>query len=185
MLKYLSVYVLAIAAAAILCSIAPTQVSAWWLGPNLVKNCGFETGDFTDWTLSGNTDYFVYVAPPGYSGNYSAHQGARGKTENHLEQEISDLVPGGYYLISFWLENIGLQGVNPNNPDSAETNQFDLLFDNVLLQESHNVPEQWWSLYTYYFNATAATHSLKIRFNTRNDPDFFLLDDVNVQLYYY
>jgi len=185
MLKYLSVYVMAIAAAAGICYMAPTPVSAV-LGPNLVQNPGFESGDFRHWTLSGNNDYYTYVAPPGYSGNYSAHLGARGEynhpKNNHLTQKLSHLVEEGVYVVSFWLENISSE---PNPHPAAATNQFDLLLDNTLLQASHNVPDSWFTYYYYNFTATAASHSLKIRFNTRNNPNYFLLDDVSVQLDYY
>ena len=40
---------------------------------NLVVNCGFETGDFTGWTQSGNTGFTgVSTGIYAYSGNYGA-----------------------------------------------------------------------------------------------------------------
>jgi hypothetical protein len=40
---------------------------------NLVANCGFETGDFTDWTITGD-DTFSFVESSGDTG-YPAHSG--------------------------------------------------------------------------------------------------------------
>ena len=45
---------------------------------NLVANCGFETGDFTGWTLSGNTtnpggNYYGVDAFDANSGNFGAY----------------------------------------------------------------------------------------------------------------
>jgi len=172
--------VLTICGLALACLAAPTQVSAA-LGPNLVKNPGFETGDFSHWVVSGNTG-FTTVHGPAHTGNFAAYLGAIGDhnhpKNNHLTQELSDFVPGGTYFISFWLDN-GTPTTNPT--ENVTPNQFDVLFDNVLLDADHNLDEHGFRRQVFFFHATSARHSLKIRFNSRNDPDFFVLDDVSVQ----
>ena len=69
---------------------------------NLVQNPGFETGDFTNWTVSGSPpnigvdDYFLDV----HSGNYGAFAG------NDVQTGLSQVIPtvvGATYAVSFWL----------------------------------------------------------------------------------
>lgn len=81
---------------------------------NLVANCSFGTGNFTDWTGSGDTG-FVGVdsvspfATLPYSGNaYEASIGPTGDTGG-IYQTITT-VPGMSYDISFFLEDDGCQG---------------------------------------------------------------------------
>ena len=69
---------------------------------NLVQNPGFETGDFTDWTVSGNIGVFPGGAN---SGTYSASfTGAI--SGGYLNQNIATTT-GDVYDISFWLESDG------------------------------------------------------------------------------
>jgi len=71
---------------------------------NLVANCGFETGDFTDWTLSGDqTD--MEVLPAGHSGCYGAFLGPPGDM-GFLAQDLPTAA-GEYYDLSFWLRGMG------------------------------------------------------------------------------
>jgi PKD repeat protein len=75
----------------------------------IVINGGFETGDFTDWTLSGDTgntsvqgiDNFYGIMP--YSGNYEAELGTF-NSFGHVSQTLSTTAGAGY-LLSFWLIN--------------------------------------------------------------------------------
>ena len=70
---------------------------------NLVVNCGFETGDFTGWSLDGFTIMdFVSDTNPN-SGLYSATEG-----EDHLGgfDQVIGTAPGKYSL-SYWLYSDG------------------------------------------------------------------------------
>ncbi|MGA2544490.1 MAG: hypothetical protein ABSG78_23315 [Verrucomicrobiota bacterium] len=77
-------------------------------GQNLLANPGFETGDFTGWTLSGSTAFegvSTSFATTPSSGSYSAFFGAVG-SYNIISQTISTAV-GDKYNISFALDNSG------------------------------------------------------------------------------
>ena len=56
---------------------------------NLAVNCGFETGNFSGWTLSGNTGFTGVTSNPTYvnSGNYGAQLGPIG-SDGYLSQTI-------------------------------------------------------------------------------------------------
>jgi hypothetical protein len=78
---------------------------------NLVVNCGFETGDFTGWTQSGNTGFTgVSTGIYAYSGNYGAFGGPHG-SDGYLSQNVG--APGvTTYYVSFWLEQLSSSGPN-------------------------------------------------------------------------
>jgi hypothetical protein len=69
-------------------------------GQNLVLNPGFETGNFDDWTRSGNLGATA-VNTGGYahSGTYGAALGPVG-SDGFLTQDITT-IPGDLYDISF------------------------------------------------------------------------------------
>jgi alpha-tubulin suppressor-like RCC1 family protein len=86
---------------------------------NLVVNGGFETGDFSGWTLTvpGHSDTVVSaIRPPdraqySHSGMFAAQfsdiflGGLGGSTESVIAQTLPTQ-PGTSYLISFWLDGI-------------------------------------------------------------------------------
>jgi hypothetical protein len=57
------------------------------VGGNLIANCGFETGDFTGWTQSGNTGFTGVTGFP-YSGSYAAFMGPVG-SDGYLTQSFN------------------------------------------------------------------------------------------------
>jgi hypothetical protein len=73
---------------------------AAWAG--LVTNGGFETGDFSGWTQSGNTA-FTGVGSGAHSGSWGARFGPIG-SYGYISQTLAT-TPGWMYDLSFWEAN--------------------------------------------------------------------------------
>ena len=83
---------------------------------NLVQNPGFETGDFTGWTVSGDISAFAGGA---HSDTYSASfDGAI--SAGSLDQTIAT-TPGDVYDISFWLFGYTQGGINVSGSFGSDT----------------------------------------------------------------
>ncbi len=150
------------------------------VGQSLLSNGGFETGDFTGWTLLGNTvgggSVFNAVETdfnfPGvvHAGIYGAFLG---DTQLATLSQALLTIPGQDYLISGWLHNpvsgpeqIFLVNANTNPP---ATHQVCYL---------SNPPVLAWTNLTFVVTATGTNTVLQIA--AKNEPDFFGLDDIAV-----
>lgn len=162
-MKTPSKFVVSLFAAALLClaSTAPAQ---------LVTNGGFETGDFTGWTVSDPGDIFTGVtAGAERSGNFGAFFGTIGSI-NFLSQNLMTIA-GGTYSLTYWLSNLS------SNP----TSHFEASWNGSIIAASvlDNSAEFDYTQFT--FPGLLATGALtEIRFGFRHDPSFFLFDDVSV-----
>jgi hypothetical protein len=150
------------------------------IGQSLVENGGFETGDFTGWTLVGNTivyygygDFTIYNAVEDaasgydvvYSGTYGAFLG-----DNKLATLSQTLatVAGQNYLISFWLDN----------PVSGSVQRFLVNWSGTTLHDVTNPPAFAWT--NLQFIVTASGTNSILQFGAENDPNYFGLDDISV-----
>ncbi|BAY13632.1 PEP-CTERM sorting domain-containing protein [Calothrix sp. NIES-2098] len=130
-----------------------------------VINGGFETGDFTGWTQSGNTGFTGVNSADVNSGNYSAFLGPVGSL-GFLSQLISTTI-GQSYQLSYFLKS-----------DGRITNQFQTFVDGNKLFDQENIKAQDYTKYVYNFVATAVSTELKFGF--RNDPGYLRLDNVSI-----
>jgi MYXO-CTERM domain-containing protein len=135
---------------------------------NLLVNGGFETGDFTGWTLGGVQDGNTFVSnSPNlpYSGNYAAQLGAVGG-DNTLSQTFNTVAGQTYDFQFFYLRDGGLPSdlhVFWNGTD---------IYDEVN-SAAHDYQQ-------HDFFVTATTASTTIEFDSRNDPSYDALDNVSV-----
>ncbi len=140
---------------------------------NLVKNGGFETGDFTGWTLTNDTNSFVFGSDPGtsyvpHSGNYEALLGAYG-SDGILSQTISDTA-GQTMTLTYWLASDG------NAPsDFSASWDGKVIADSVLT----NIVQQGYIEYSFRVTGTGSD---TLSFNERNDFGFLSLDDVSLSV---
>ena len=151
---------------------------------NLVANCGFETGDFTSWTLSGNdtpfelgnlygvegTDPFDGISPN--SGSSQAYFSDLVSNATTLSQSIATQIGVTYQISWFLAQDTAL--VNPYS------NMFSMSFGGNTVANLTSLPVQAYTEYSYGWAATSASTNLS--FTIGNDVGEFLLDDVTVQV---
>jgi len=137
----------------------------------LVQNGGFETGDFTGWTASGNTSWTLVdngsrsgITP--HSGNYDAAMGPAGSL-GYLSQTLPT-TSGTSYLLSFWL----------NSPDGATPNEALVSWNGITLRDETNLPAFGWTCLQFMVSATGT--STVLEFGVRDDPSNLGFDDISV-----
>jgi hypothetical protein len=139
---------------------------------DIVVNGGFETGDFTGWTVSGVDpfDVFVSTSMP-HSGLFAADLGSVGGI-GFLSQTLPTTA-GQTYALSYWLAN---DGFGPVEHFDARING-NVIPGSVL--DSPGIDSGFpYRQFTFDFTATGPTTVLS--FGERQDPAFLHLDDVSV-----
>ena len=131
----------------------------------LVTNGGFESGNFSSFTLSGNGAFTGVDTGSASTGTYGAFFGSVGSVGN-LSQTIATTA-GSSYLISFDLRNGG-----------AGSNFFQAIFGGMQLFSATNA--SIFGFTHYSATATASGASTALTFSFQNDPDYFRLDNVSV-----
>jgi PEP-CTERM motif len=148
---------------------------------NLVTNCGFETGDFTGWTIGGNTsnpggNYYGVDAFDANSGNFGAYMSQDaidgGANPVTLSQTLN--LAAGNYIVTFWLNQDTI-------PDGTTVHTFDAMFgSNDLLSLNYDATTPGTTGYTEYSYMVAGGGSTDLLFSFRNDDNYWSFDDVSV-----
>jgi hypothetical protein len=143
---------------------------------NLVGNCGFETGDFSNWEQSGDTSYTDVSPVAAHSGNFGGRFGPT-MDLGFIAQTLST-IPGQVYNLSFWLVS------------SGQPNRFQVYWDGNLLSDCVNFPDTRtpsaipgipppFGQYGFS-NLPAGSGATELKFGFFNPPSFFFLDDIAV-----
>jgi FecR-like protein len=136
-------------------------------GSSFLVNGGFETGDFSGWTRSGNPGFTSVTTSPSFvrSGTFAAFLGPIG-SDGFLSQTL-ETVPGKPYIVSFSLRS-----------DGGLPNDFNASWAGTSFFSQTNIPSG--EYLTYTFTEVAPGASTVLQFGFRNDPGFLGLDDVSV-----
>ena len=136
---------------------------------NLVQNGGFETGDFTDWTLSGDSTENFVTAYPQYvhSGRYGAALGPPALLGGELSQTLPT-TPGQAYMLSAWL----------SNPDGAIPSAFQISWNGSDIFNQENMAALGWT--NLQFMVVAGSTNSVLLFDAQNELGAFGLDDITV-----
>ncbi len=145
---------------------------------NLVQNCAFGTGDFTDWSGTAISDPFNYVdsydplaigATP-YDG--LTYEAALGSSSDETLSRTFATVAGDQYTIEFAL-------LNDTTPSSPYGNDFTATFGSTTLFTETGMSADSYVLYTYTAEATGPSTTLA--FTSSNSEGDFELDSISAQ----
>jgi hypothetical protein len=147
----------------VLCLVAFLLVPAV-ASAGLITNGGFETGNLSGWTQSGDTS-FTGVDSNAHSGSFGAFFGPTSALGFISQTLVTN--PGASYVVDFWLSN-----------GSATQNRFQLIWDGNLVINLGNVATFPYTHYT--FTGIASTSSTTVSFGFYNQIDYFHFDDADV-----
>ena len=140
------------------------------VGQNVVANGGFETGNFTSWTLAAANTTVSSTRNLFHTGQRGAALGQTGSLGS-LSQ-VLPTVAGQNYLLSFWLNN-------PVNTHGATPNELIVKWEGTTIFDRVNIPTTNW--FNLQFTVAAANSGSLLEFNFQDDPYYLALDDVSLK----
>jgi hypothetical protein len=143
------------------------------VGQPILQNGGFETGDFTGWTLNADSTVNLVSTTAGlvHSGTYGAELGQSSASPLGYLYQTLTTVPGQSYVLSLWLDN-------PANSVGATPNQFFVQWNGTTLYNVVNLPYTAWT--NLQFLVTATSSSTVLQFGFYDAPYYLGLDDISV-----
>jgi VPDSG-CTERM motif len=138
---------------------------------NLITNSGFETNDFTAWTVSGR-DNDVVNSVPFISPHSGECQALFGVLNNSITQNVAT-TSGSSYVIHFWL---AAKIYNPVAGSFSVNWGGSTVFSHLFPLGIYGYTE-----YTFTVNGLSPTTALQFQFsNPQHTSNTFYLDDVSV-----
>ena len=145
----------------------------------LVTNGGFETGDLTDWTVTGTatnsafaSQFYGVGTQDAASGTYGAYLGSEFNPLT-LSQSLT-LQPARYYDVSFSLAQLSA-------PAAGFTNFFQLSLAGQTVFSETNAPVSPYTNYSFTVSTSpVVANSSLLEVVSQNDLGYFSLDNVSV-----
>jgi hypothetical protein len=134
---------------------------------NLVTNCGFETGNTTGWSLSGDLTFTGVNSVKRHSGSYALYFGTTGSLA-YMWQDITTS-PGSTYDLYFWLSNEG------GTPTS-----FAVIWNGTTLYSETNASAYGYTAFDFPNLTPTGGSTTQLEFIAKQDPAYYFLDDVQV-----
>lgn len=144
---------------------------------NVITNCGFETGDFTGWTISGtdsgqsnNGIYYGVENFNQFSGNDAAWFGALGG-EISLNQALTGLIPDDIYTLTF-------EAFNDTTPLGIYVNNLSVSIGTDTIPLVSQAAAGGYTLYTAMIGSHTSSATLSI--TSRNDAGVWNIDSIEM-----
>ena len=151
----------------------------------IVMNGGFETGDFTGWTLSGDSTYTAIKDVNPHMGTYAAHIGADdlgGLGPGFISQDLITH-PGVTYILTFSYGEYLSNGPIIDYPDIPQHNQFEVYWGSNLVYQAVDFPtgdpEINHSYITVVKNVMATGSLTTLKFSGIDRQADIMVDDVS------
>jgi VCBS repeat-containing protein len=137
------------------------------LGPTLVSNGGFETGDLTGWSTTSSTIHTEFLGFGGEFGNYAAGLGPTASFQS-MSQSIAT-TPGQHYTVSFFV--LG--------DTEASDNALNVFWDGATILAQTDI---FGGLTRYSFDVVgdASFASTLLTFSYRDDGTGLFIDQISV-----
>jgi hypothetical protein len=153
------------------------------VGQNIVQNGGFETGDFTDWTLTESGGPFSLVDDgsgvgfPPHSGTFFA---ALGDTSGvGTLSETLTTATNQAYLLSLWFYSPNVSQATGGQVTTSIPNRFEVFWNGTVLFNQADLSQfNFWS--NKVFKVTATKTNTVLQFGEEDQPWYLGLDDVTV-----
>jgi hypothetical protein len=144
--------------------IATTSAS----GQQLVQNGGFESGDFSLWSQSGNTTSTTVDTNSSYthSGTYGAKLGPSGSL-GFISQTLPT-TPGQNYYLSLWLDS----------PNGSGPNEFQVSWNGTVIFDQTNIGAIGWT--NLQFAVVPTGTNTVLQFGFQDNPSYLGLDDISL-----
>jgi hypothetical protein len=141
---------------------------------NIVVNPGFESGDFSPgWTFTpsvfGSLTVVDFNNP--HTGTYEL-KGAQFDDFDSISQNLTT-VAGKSYDLSFWLSSADEQA-------GGTTLEVRVWWNGAIVLDRTGDPHEFPYTQVFLSNLVATSSSTELRFDIRNDPGIYYLDDISV-----
>jgi hypothetical protein len=141
---------------------------------NLVSNGDFGSG-YAGWIPLNNDNTGGWKSTGGNPGGYFLLNSNGGATDPTIQQTITGLVPGKWYTISGYRNNI--ENAAFGNPSALS---FGVSVDNNVILELANTGRATWIPFSVQFKATATSHLIAISAERNGDDTQYGVDNISV-----